>query len=96
MAVTVKLATTNAIVKNQETGGIIVNFSDGNQIPFETATAMTDFVAGNEPSSDAARAYLIANRLAADPLLDSPSLWDGKQLTLDLEQAIPTNVFKVA
>lgn len=95
MAAIAKLATTGALIKDSGTGEVRINFLDGTELPFESATALTDFVANNQPTLDQVRAYLIANRLTNDPLLDSPALWDGKTLSFDLEQVNPQLVFRV-
>lgn len=77
-------------------GTLNINFADGSQIPFEGgANELQLWILARLPELDVVRAMAIANRLAQDPLLDSPQLWDGKTVTLDVEQANPANVFKV-
>jgi hypothetical protein len=95
MALTVKLATTNALVVDSETGKVTINFDGGTSLEFEQATDLSNLVADYLPQVENLRAWLIVNRLANDPLLDSPALWEGKLLTFDVEQALATNVFKV-
>lgn len=93
MSIQIQFATP-ALVRSGET--LYVNFADGAQLELTGATGIQDYVAANTPDAAAVRAMFVANRLAMDPLLDSlSSVWDGKKMTLDLEQALPANVVKV-
>lgn len=79
----------------QSEGLLFVHFSDGSNLEFDSPTGLQNWVLGRLPDLDGVRAIAIANRMAQDPLLDTPAIWDGKTATLDVEQATPGNVFKV-
>lgn len=84
-----------AVVKSA--GKVFVNLGDGTQLEFESATALSDAVsAAVNANSEALRMLAIGHRLAADPLLDSPLLWNGTTVTIDPEQALAANVFKAS
>lgn len=72
-----------------------INFTDGQVELSGDPLAIQDYVASNGVSDDVLKAMAVAQRLAADPLVDTPAAWNGKVVTLDLEQATPSQVFKV-
>jgi hypothetical protein len=80
----------------QPSGDLLyVNFEDGSQLELSGPEGLQQWVLARLPDLDGVRALAIANRLAQDPLMDSPAVWDGKTITLDPEQALPADVFKV-
>jgi len=92
-AVVIEFATP-ALVRSGDT--LTVNYANGDQNEYTGATGLQDAVSdaiSNNPTLF--RLFFIANRLALDPLMDSPAVWDGKKATFDPEQANPANVFKV-
>lgn len=91
-AIAVKFATP-AITRTGET--LNVNFDDGSSEEFSGAEGLQSSVRNSLPEVSQVRAMAIANRLAVDPLLDSPNLWDGKTITIDFEAQNPANVFKL-
>lgn len=94
MALSVKFATP-ALVPFGD-GGIRVKFDDGSEMEFASATAMQESCLNGLPSADDLKAMAIIQRLGVDPLMDSPALWDGKTVTLDVEKETPSQVFAVA
>lgn len=95
MSVAVKLATTNALVIDGETGKVFVNFDDGTQFEYEDAADLSQRLASKMPEQEMIRHWLVLNRLAGDPAMDSPTYWNGKQLTVDLEKVSAPDVFKI-
>lgn len=92
MIVSEQLASVNPIVKSGDT--VTVNFEDGLSIEFQGATAMGNRIADGL-GRETVRLILMGHMLARDPLLDSPELWAGKKLTLDVEQPVFANVAKL-
>lgn len=93
-AISTKFKTSGTITFSGDS--VFVNFDDGSSLEFEGAASLQQWVLENTPDLQGLRAMAIGNRLALDPLLDSPSVWDGKTFTLDVEQPVVSNVFKVA
>lgn len=77
-------------------GGVTLNFSDGSTQDFETLQQFQFFVTNKmtDFGPQGLKALACCHLMAADPLMDSPALWDGKTFTLDPEQATAANVFK--
>jgi hypothetical protein len=76
-------------------GVVTVRWDDGSYREFADVPEMLAWFAGQLPSVEQVQAMAVINRLAADPMVDSPSLWDNKLVTFDPEQATPGNVFRV-
>jgi hypothetical protein len=93
MALSVKFGTP-AIVFSGD-GGVRVKFDDGSENEYDDADSLRNSILEQLPTLDALKALAISNRLAADPLMDSPALWDGKTVTLDVELPNPAQVFRV-
>jgi hypothetical protein len=72
-----------------------VKFDDGSENEYDDADSLRNSILEQLPTLDALKALAISNRLAADPLMDSPALWDGKTVTLDVELPNPAQVFRV-
>lgn len=90
--ITVKFATP-AIV--QDGDNLTVNFDDGTNYTVSGVTGMQDRVEENRVTIQQLHWIAVANRMAADPQLDSPQLWDGKTVTFNEEAANPAQAFTV-
>ncbi len=98
-AIVVELAPVNALTRTPE-GGLQLTFADNNGVSFNSEEEFRQWIIDNataagEAAKTAAQAMLVGHLLAKDPLLNSLPDWSGKKVTIDVEQAVPANVFKV-
>lgn len=91
-AIAVRFATPAIVIGE---GIVTVRWDDGSTKDFTDIPEMLAWFAGQLPSLEQIQAVAVINRLAVDPMVDSPTLWDNKLVTFDPEQATPGNVFRV-
>lgn len=93
MAISVKSATP-CIVEQGDT--MLVNWADGSQQEIQGGPdALQAWINDNLPDINGVRALFLSHCLANDPLLNTPSVWDGKTATFDPEQTLAYYLFKV-
>lgn len=93
MSVTVKLHPTQALVIDGET--ISIQLDNGNMFPFDSAADFSQALANNTIDPNQLAYILMTHCMARDPALDSPAVWNGRQITLNAEDQNPLNVCKI-
>jgi hypothetical protein len=80
------------VIKSAENTSIVFEFSNGTGLEFPSIAAARAAASELEATPDLARLILIARFLAQQPDANNVTLFEGKTLTLDLNNVSPIRI----
>lgn len=87
-AISFQFDTTGAIVKDGDI--VTVKYQDGSSRDFDSLASLQSWAINkiSDFGVEGIQAIGIISGMTIDPLMDTPSVWNGKTITLDAEKSI--------